>query len=96
MAQATTSSSSIHFEYTPYSRTDALMSAIGATLLIVSEMLGAIFAFAWAIGGLLGLGSTITYALIVLVGVPGLFLAFSLTRRILRVEATILANPPAT
>lgn len=96
MAQATSGSSSIHFEYTPYSRTDAMMSAIGATLLIVSEMLVAIFAFAWAIGGLLGLGSTVTYALMVIFGVPGLYVALSLTRRILRVEASILANPPET
>ena len=42
-----------------YTKTDAIISAIGATLLIVSEMLGAIVAFAWAVGSMLGLGETL-------------------------------------
>lgn len=86
----------IKFEYQPYSRSDAVLSAVGATLLIVTEMLGAIFAFAWAIGGLIGLSTNLTYALMAIVGVPGLYAAVALTRRILRVEATIRANPPIT
>jgi membrane protein implicated in regulation of membrane protease activity len=73
----------------PYSRGDAVISAIGATLLIVTEMLGAVFAFAWAIGGLIGAGSTVTYALMVVFAVPGLYASLVLTRRILRVEATL-------
>lgn len=73
----------------PYTKSDAMLSAVGATLLIVTEMLGAAFAFAWAIGGLLGLGATGTYILMAVVGIPGLFASFALTRRILRVEATL-------
>lgn len=69
--------------YTPL---DAVMSATGATLLIVSEMLGAIFAFAWAIGGLLGFGDQFRLILMAICIVPGLWVSFSLTRRILRVE----------
>jgi hypothetical protein len=69
-----------------YTPADAVASAFGATLLIVSEMLGAIFAFAWAIGGLLGMGDEFRYILMVIFGVPGLWLSLSLTRRILRVE----------
>jgi hypothetical protein len=72
---------------------DAVLSAVGATLLIVTEMLGAVFAFAWAIGGLIGLGSTLTYVLMALLGIPGLIASLALTRRILRVEATLRARP---
>ena len=79
---------------TRYTRSDALMSAIGATLLIVTEMLGAVFAFAWAIAGLLGLGDTATYVLMAVFGIPGLIGSLTLTRRVLRVEAT-LRNMPA-
>ncbi len=78
-----------------YSRTDAVLSAVGATLLIVTEMLGAIFAFAWALAGLLGLGETATLVLMAVMGVPGLYGAFTLTKRVLRVEATLRAMPPA-
>jgi hypothetical protein len=64
----------------------AVMSAVGATLLIVTELLGSVFAFAWAIGGLLGLGDNLTYALMALVGLPGLYYSLALTRRVLTVE----------
>ena len=75
-----------------YTSTDAILSAIGATLLIVSEMLGAIVAFAWAIGGLFGFGQTVTSGIMVVLFVPGVVLAFSLTRRILRVERHLRAR----
>jgi hypothetical protein len=88
--------SPIHFAYRPYTRTDGILSAVGATLLIVTELMGAILAFAWAMGGLLGLGDMLTYALMAIVGVPALYAAASLTRRILRVEARIRAHPPGT
>lgn len=78
-----------------YSKTDAVMSAVGATLLIVTEMLGAVFAFAWAIAGLLGLGETATYVLMAVFGVPGLVASASLTRRVLRVEATLRGAAPS-
>jgi hypothetical protein len=88
--------SPITFAYRPYSVTDGVMSAVGATLLIVTELLGAVFAFAWAIGGLIGLSQTLTYALMAIVGLPSLYAALMLTRRILRVEAKIRANPPGS
>jgi hypothetical protein len=69
-----------------YTETDAILSAVGATLLIVSEMLGAIFAFAWAVGGLLGLGEEFRFITMAVCAVPGLWLSASMTRRILRVE----------
>ncbi len=72
-----------------YTKTDAVISAIGATLLIVSEMLGAIVAFAWAIGSMLGLGETPILIFVGVMSIPGLFLAFTLTRRILRVEHSL-------
>jgi len=78
-----------------YTRGDAIVSAIGATLLIVTEMLGAVFAFAWALGGLLGLGDTATYILIAVFAVPGLVISFRLTARILRVERRLRETMPA-
>ena len=83
----------IVIEDTPLSPTDAVLSAIGATLLIVTEMLGAVFAFAWAMGGLLGLGGTGTYILMAILAVPGLYVSVLLARRILRVEAALRAMP---
>lgn len=74
---------------------EAVLSAIGATLLIVTEMLGAIFAFAFAVGGLLGIGDTATLVLMGILAVPSLYAAALLTRRILRVEAKLRALPPA-
>lgn len=79
---------------TRFSGTDAILSAAGATLLIVTEMLGAAFAFAWAIGGLIGLGPTITYVIMAAIGLPGLVLAFRLTGRILKVERSLSQMPP--
>lgn len=76
-----------------YTRTDAILSATGATLLIVTEMLGAVFAFAWSVAGLLGLGETARLVLMAIFAVPGLFAAFALTRRVLRVEATLRSMP---
>lgn len=75
-----------------YTQADAVMSAVGATLLIVSEMLGAVAAFAWAIAGLFGFGTSATVIIIAVVMVPGLWFAFSLTRRILRVERHLRAQ----
>ena len=72
-----------------YTKTDAVISAIGATLLIVSEMLGALVAFAWAVGSMMGLGETPILIFICVMAVPGLVLAFSMTRRILRVEHSL-------
>lgn len=80
---------------TRYTKTDALMSAVGATLLIGTEMLGAVFAFAWAISGLLGLGETATYVVMAVFGLPGLVGSLTLTRRVLRVEATLRNLPSA-
>lgn len=79
-----------------YTRGDAIMSAIGATLLIVTEMLGAVFALAWALAGLLGLGETATLALMAIFGLPGLYGSYTLTRRVLRVEAALRAMTPAS
>lgn len=72
-----------------YTKTDAVISAVGATLLIVSEMLAAIVAFAWAIGSMLGLGETTFLIFVGIMAVPGLVLSFGLTRRILRVEHSL-------
>jgi hypothetical protein len=83
------STSKIPVDATRYTRSDAMLSAIGATLLIVTEMLGAVFAFAWALGGLFGLGETATYALMAVFGIPGLIASLTLTRRVLRVEAAL-------
>ena len=69
-----------------YTKTDAIISAIGATLLIVSEMLGAIVAFAWAVGSMLGLGETLILLFVGALSSPGILLSLTLTRRILRVE----------
>ena len=69
-----------------YTKTDAVISAIGATLLIVSEMLGAIVAFAWAVGSMLGLGETLILFFVGALSIPGILLSLTLTRRILRVE----------
>ena len=71
-----------------------MLSAVGATLLIITEMLGAAFAFAWAIGGLLGLAGIGTYVLMAIVAVPGLAASLALTRRILRVESSLRKSPP--
>lgn len=76
-------------EDAPFSRGDAVVSAIGATLLIVTEMLGAVFAFAFAIEGLIGLGDTATWVVTGILAVPCLWAAVGLTRRILRVEAKL-------
>lgn len=89
------STSKMPVDDTRFSRTDAVLSAVGATLLIVTEMLGAIFALAWALGGLFGLGETVTYAMMAVVAVPGLVVALRLTRRILRVETALAHRPPA-
>ncbi len=78
----------------PLSPFDALMSAIGAMLLIVTEMLGAVFALAWAVGSMLGLGETATLVLVAIMGLPGLYVAWALVRRILRVEARLREMPP--
>jgi len=78
---------------TRFSTTDALLSAIGAMLLIVTEMLGAVFAFAWAVSGLLGLGDVATYVLMGVCALPGLYGSYALARRILRVEATLRTMP---
>lgn len=72
-----------------YTKTDAVISAIGATLLIVSEMLGAIIAFAWAVGSMIGLSETPILIFIGVMSVPGLVLAGTMTRRILRVEHSL-------
>ncbi|WP_181707977.1 hypothetical protein [Chthonobacter rhizosphaerae] len=88
------STNKIPVDTTRFSGTDAILSAVGATLLIVTEMLGAVFAFAWAIGGLLGIGDTATYVLMAAVGVPGVLASLSLTRRILRVETHLRKAPP--
>ncbi|WP_237152643.1 hypothetical protein [Oryzibacter oryziterrae] len=72
-----------------YTKGDAVLSAVGATLLIVTEMLGAVFAFAWALSGLLGLGETADLIFMALAGIPGLWLSFLLTKRVLRVEAKL-------
>lgn len=72
-----------------YTKTDAVISAVGATLLIVSEMLGAIVAFAWAIGSMLGLGETPILIFVGVMAIPGLVLSATLTRRILRVEHSL-------
>jgi membrane protein implicated in regulation of membrane protease activity len=76
-----------------YTQTDAILSAVGATLLIVTEMLGAVFAFAWAIGRLLALGDTLTYGLMVVFAVPGLYVSFALAKRVLRVETKLREAP---
>lgn len=75
-----------------YTKTDAVISAVGATLLIVSEMLGAIVAFAWAIGSMLGLGETSILIFVGVMAIPGLALSATLTRRILRVEHSLRDN----
>jgi len=75
-----------------YTKTDAVISAVGATLLIVSEMLGAIVAFAWAIGSMLGLGETPILIFVGVMAIPGLVLSATLTRRILRVEHSLRDN----
>jgi len=72
-----------------YTKTDAVISAVGATLLIVSEMLGALVAFAWAVGSMLGLGETPILIFIGVMSIPGLVLSLTLTRRILRVEHSL-------
>lgn len=77
-----------------FSAGDAVLSALGATLLIVTEMLGAAFAFAWAIGSLLGLGEIGTWILMAIVAVPGLAASLALTRRVLKVENGLRKNPP--
>jgi membrane protein implicated in regulation of membrane protease activity len=75
------------------SKSEAVLAAVGATLLIVTEMLGAAFAFAWAMGGLIGLGDVGTYVVMAIVAVPGLMASLWLTRRILRVERTLRHQP---
>ena len=62
---------------------------------LLVALLGAVFAFAWAIAGLLGLGETATYVLMAVVAVPGLVASASLTRRVLRVEAALRAMAPS-
>lgn len=87
--------SKIHVDTMRFSKSDAVLSAVGATLLIVTELLGAVFAFAWAVGGLFGLGETPTYALMAILAVPGLYASQILTRRVLRVEKTLRTSPPS-
>lgn len=72
-----------------YTKSDAVISAVGATLLIVSEMLGAIVAFAWAVGSMLGLGDMPILIFIAVMAIPGLALSATLARRILRVEHSL-------
>lgn len=69
-----------------YSGLGVMMSAVGATLLIVTEMLGAAFALAFAVSGLLGLGYTAKLVVMGIIAVPGLIASLALARRILRVE----------
>ena len=68
---------------------DAVLSAVGATLLIVTEFVGAILAFGWAVSGLLGLGATATYVVMAVLAVPSLWASYKLTVRILKVEARL-------
>ena len=75
-----------------YTKADAIISAVGATLLIVSEMLGALVAFAWAVGSMIGLGDTPIVIFVCVMSVPGLVLAGTMTRRILRVEHSLRDN----
>lgn len=72
-----------------YSAFGAAMSVVGATLLIVTEMLGAAFAFAWAVSGLFGMGYTAKLVIMAVVAVPGLIASLALARRIVRVEKTL-------
>jgi hypothetical protein len=88
------STSKIHVDTTSFSFGETVLSAVGATLLIVTEMLGAVFAFAWALAGLLGAGETATYVLMAIFGIPGLIGSLALTRRILKVEAKLRVSPP--
>ncbi|WP_181703729.1 hypothetical protein [Chthonobacter albigriseus] len=78
-----------------FSAFDTVLAAVGATLLIVTELLGAAFAFAWAVGGLLGVGDTGTWILMAVIGIPGLVASLALTRRILRVENLLRREPPS-
>lgn len=89
------SASPFPVDNTRYSAGEAMMSAVGGTLLVVTEMLGAGFALAYAVGGLLGLGETLTYGLMGVIALPSLYLALALTRRILRVEARLRAEAPS-
>lgn len=74
---------------------EAFGAAVGATLLIVTEMLGAAFAFAWAISGLIGVAGAAFWVLMAIVAVPGLFASAWLTRRILKVERNLRHQAPA-
>ncbi len=63
-----------------YTRGDAIMSRHRGHAAHRHGNLGAVFALAWALAGLLGLGETATLALMAIFGLPGLYGSYTLTR----------------
>ncbi len=67
-----------------FNRSNA-MAVICATILVGTEVLAAALALGWALGGLMGWGQEVTYALIGLAG-GGLYLTIVFVRNAMKAE----------
>jgi hypothetical protein len=67
----------------------SLTTIIGAALLVGVEVFGAAFAGGWAIGGVLRLGAALTYVLMALLGVAGVWLMGIFLQSAIKVEPII-------
>ena len=70
----------------PHNRTRSLITVVSVLILVGTEVFGVAMAGAWALGGLFELGSTLTYALMVLFSLLGLSAMVALWRSAVRVE----------
>jgi len=71
----------------PAIRTQALLIIISVAILVGTEILAAALALGWALGGLMGLGKEIQYALIGLSLALGAYAVLAFVRRAIAVEA---------
>lgn len=62
------------------------MTVICATILVGTEILAAALALGWAAGGLTGLGNEVTYGLIALSFVGGLYLCWRFVKAAIKAE----------
>ena len=66
--------------------TSNLITIIGVTILVGIEILGAAMAAGWAAGGLLQLGREVTFGIIALCMIGGLWATFRFVQSALKVE----------
>ncbi len=67
-------------------RTRNLVTIVSVMILVGTEVFGVAFAAGWAIAGLFELGQTVSYALMGLFSLGGLYLMVELWRRSVKIE----------